>query len=333
MIPFDKIKDAIKEVHEDDSGQAMVEAAIIFPLYIAVICVIIETALLANAYFMTDYAAYCAARAGIVNSGDVQKMQIAASIALGPISNTAIPGVLGLGGLIHADIGDPLLNSFTSLVTGSTVAYLQFNEALSIAEYFAEDPLRGVFSLVLRNRSETINHRGLLDSDIEDPWRSINQVRMLNLNNTNDGGGSYTNPTYTSRFTLPGAEGPTPVPLHDQYGTAKRGYRYTQYSNMETTKKLRIRVQVSHSHRFMFQFLPQLLSFCARPLFSNNTSGFSVVPFGPGADDMGNLVQLFAGRINVRGFALMRMQSNLIEDNMNSAAHGNVHTGAPSSPF
>jgi hypothetical protein len=68
----------------DDSGQAVVEGAIALPAMIFLILTIIQLTALQHARIMTDYAAFCAARAGIVFNGDPKAMEQAALVALSP---------------------------------------------------------------------------------------------------------------------------------------------------------------------------------------------------------------------------------------------------------
>lgn len=67
-----------------ESGQAAVEAAIVLPLQIFFILGIIQMTCMQHAKLMTEYAAYQAARAGIVWNGNNERMHDAATIALLP---------------------------------------------------------------------------------------------------------------------------------------------------------------------------------------------------------------------------------------------------------
>jgi hypothetical protein len=67
-----------------ESGQAVVEAAIVMPAMVFLILVLLQLTMVQHARIMTDYAAYCAARAGIVYNADNTAMQQAATIALLP---------------------------------------------------------------------------------------------------------------------------------------------------------------------------------------------------------------------------------------------------------
>lgn len=312
MVPLTKLTNFLKEIRDDDSGQAMVESAIVFPLYIAIICVIIETALLANTYFMTDYAAYCAARAGIVHMGDLEPMMIAASVALSSITDSSLLPVRPLNS------SSPTLNSTGTLLLASAIAFLQFNEIGSGAEYVGSGLDRAVAAAIVRPREDDIGENG---AKIKDNYFSINQIRMLKLNSSNDGGGPpLATEQFESREALPNKE---VVGLLDEEGNASSGgYRYTVRTNAVTVKRNRIRVEVSHFHSFMFPFLPWILGLVSRRSYLEEIAFHE--------DD---LAGSFAARIVVRGFCTMRMQSNLLEQNLTRDAHDEIHQGLPPNPF
>jgi hypothetical protein len=75
---------ATSPVLTSESGQAVVEGAIVLPAMTFLILTIIQLTAIQHARIMTDYAAYCAARAGIVFNGDPQAMEQAAMVALSP---------------------------------------------------------------------------------------------------------------------------------------------------------------------------------------------------------------------------------------------------------
>ncbi|MFY2562633.1 TadE/TadG family type IV pilus assembly protein [Corallococcus terminator] len=66
------------------SGQAAVETAIIVPMLVFMVLGIIQLGMVHNARLMTEYGAYRAVRAGIVNHGDCGLMERAALTALLP---------------------------------------------------------------------------------------------------------------------------------------------------------------------------------------------------------------------------------------------------------
>lgn len=69
---------------EGESGQALVESALVMPLMIFFILGIVQLGMLQHAKIMTEYAAFNAARAGIVWNADPFVMQNAAIISLLP---------------------------------------------------------------------------------------------------------------------------------------------------------------------------------------------------------------------------------------------------------
>ncbi|GEN05739.1 TadE-like protein [Myxococcus fulvus] len=66
------------------SGQAAVETAIVVPMMVFMVLGIIQLGMVHNARLMTEYGAYRAVRAGIVNHGDCTLMEKAALAALLP---------------------------------------------------------------------------------------------------------------------------------------------------------------------------------------------------------------------------------------------------------
>ena len=82
-----------------EGGQALVEAAIVIPLMTFLILGVIQLVMVQHAKIMTEYAAFTAARAGIVWNADPGIMQSAAIIALMP----TYEGVFEEG-----DLGNPM---------------------------------------------------------------------------------------------------------------------------------------------------------------------------------------------------------------------------------
>lgn len=87
-----------RRTRRDESGQAVVESAIVIPLMTFLILGMIQLAMLQHARIMTEYAAFNAARAGIVWNADNIIMENAAIISL-------LPTYEGL--FDQADIGNP----------------------------------------------------------------------------------------------------------------------------------------------------------------------------------------------------------------------------------
>ncbi|RKH66246.1 TadE family protein [Corallococcus aberystwythensis] len=70
--------------HPGESGQALVESALVIPVMVFLILGILQLGMLHHARLMTEYAAYRAARAGIVNHADCEIMEKAAFAAVLP---------------------------------------------------------------------------------------------------------------------------------------------------------------------------------------------------------------------------------------------------------
>ena len=81
----------LKRWTKRQSGQAMVETAIVLPLFIFMVLGTIQLTLIIQARSLTKYAAYRAARAGAMNNMDEAKMRKEAFLALSPV----ITGCLG----------------------------------------------------------------------------------------------------------------------------------------------------------------------------------------------------------------------------------------------
>lgn len=79
-----------RSVKSRESGQAAVESAIVLPLQIFLTLGIIQLTMMQHAKIMTEYAAFQAARAGIVWNGSNERMHDAAIMALTPtMGNTS----------------------------------------------------------------------------------------------------------------------------------------------------------------------------------------------------------------------------------------------------
>lgn len=65
-------------------GQATIESALVLPLMVALVLGLLQLALIEQARLMTEYAAFQAARAGIVWNGNSERMHDAALLALLP---------------------------------------------------------------------------------------------------------------------------------------------------------------------------------------------------------------------------------------------------------
>lgn len=92
------MKKLITPLRKNETGAAIAETAITIPTFLIVILGIIQLTLVINAKLLVNYAAYCAARAGIVHNGDPNKMSQAAAAALTPLfAGAKNPFSLGRG--------------------------------------------------------------------------------------------------------------------------------------------------------------------------------------------------------------------------------------------
>lgn len=74
-------------------GQALVETALVLPLYVFLLLGLLQLGLMHQARLMTKYAAYKAVRAGVLHSADPDAMERAALAALLPLVSRKVNGV------------------------------------------------------------------------------------------------------------------------------------------------------------------------------------------------------------------------------------------------
>src|SRR5512138_1904755 len=75
----------VRRFRKAEAGQALVETAIIMPVMVFVVLGALQVMLIEHGKIMTEYAAYNAARAGIVHNGNWNVMRNAAMIATLPL--------------------------------------------------------------------------------------------------------------------------------------------------------------------------------------------------------------------------------------------------------
>jgi hypothetical protein len=94
---------------ESEDGQALVEAALVLPSMVLLLLGAVQLTQLQQARLLADYAAFAAARAGVVMNGDPAKMRDAAALALlpafGPTASLAEMG----GSLVRFKAEDAVL--------------------------------------------------------------------------------------------------------------------------------------------------------------------------------------------------------------------------------
>lgn len=85
------LKNNTPDTREDIRGQAFVEFALVMPVYLFMLICFIQLVLIMNAKLCLEYAAFAAARAGVVNRGNMDNMKAAAATVLSPFFS--VPGV------------------------------------------------------------------------------------------------------------------------------------------------------------------------------------------------------------------------------------------------
>jgi hypothetical protein len=70
----------MKRFLKDNTAQALVESAIVLPMFLTIVFAILQLALIFNARFLLNYAAYSACRIGIVRNGNVDQMENGAKV-------------------------------------------------------------------------------------------------------------------------------------------------------------------------------------------------------------------------------------------------------------
>ncbi|MFO7155756.1 MAG: TadE/TadG family type IV pilus assembly protein [Pseudomonadota bacterium] len=96
-------------------GSALVESAIVLPVFVLLVLCAIQLALLGRARLLVEYAAYRAARAGILWNGDPRRMQAEAIRALASTAcPTRIPSARPLCALYPADGGRSALQALSA---------------------------------------------------------------------------------------------------------------------------------------------------------------------------------------------------------------------------
>jgi hypothetical protein len=109
-----------------DRGQALVESAIVMPLMVFLILGVVQLTMIQHARIMTEYAAYNAARAGIVWNGDPWVMENAAIISLIP-TQEGLAGATGLtdpGRMMEAIVERALLYQVNRRLSGWALTVL-----------------------------------------------------------------------------------------------------------------------------------------------------------------------------------------------------------------
>lgn len=75
----------LRSLRRHETGAALAETALTIMTFLIIILGIVQISLAINAKLLVNYAAYCAARAGIVHNGEQAQMENAAALTLSPL--------------------------------------------------------------------------------------------------------------------------------------------------------------------------------------------------------------------------------------------------------
>ncbi|GEM_PF-4505333 len=346
---------ANRNVWKNEEGQAIVEAAITLPMFLFLLCGIFELSYMFVVQAMVDYSAYCAARCGIVRNGDKEMMKWAAAQALAPVTQTAIPLPAPLSLRYEYTGGGSMATAHVVHWGSSMVARAQFEVALpsrlrygSKMEYLVEAATAGGESRInaffaLGGTGGNVATRSAPGGGPNKPVFTINDIRVLDPDdfnrspqNANQVQGTSQGHTYMSirqfwagqnnglrenrRYLL------AREPRANEFGESAPNapYEWNQFlgdglrltsATANVVKKMRLRVEVIHSHRLMFRFLVPVVSFL--PLPQPSYWAYWSTGVDPGVrSKMTNddLYRNAVGRVLLRGEWTMRMQSHYMEN-------------------
>lgn len=116
-------------------GQALVEFAIVFPVIMLVTLGIMQLALIFGAQQVVLYAAFCAARAALVQEGDYPDPEKAAELACIPITGTSV-GVRPPVGESIPGIGAALKYAISKVKTSAEVQVGQHEVTAVVTHYY-----------------------------------------------------------------------------------------------------------------------------------------------------------------------------------------------------
>lgn len=347
-----------------EDGQAVVEAAITMPIFLFLLCGIIELSYMFIVQAMVDYAAYCAARTGIVRNGDPDMMKWAAAGALAPVTQTSFPVPFVT---LRASADDPAGVALLHLTHWGSmmIARAQFEDKLpsklkygSKKEYLADVGFLGGMSQLFLEKGAALSALGGISAKnvtprmdangkgIQKPVFTINDLRVLDpddFNRTpgsNNVQGTSAGHTYMSlREYWSGGAGTNGMkephsyllarePRANEYGTDTAAAPGTPYEwdqflgdgirltnpSADVQKKLRLRVEIIHSHKLLFKFLVPMVNILPMP--KSSYYKYWSTGIDPGVRSKMSNDERFrnlAGRVILRGEWTMRMQSNYMK--------------------
>jgi hypothetical protein len=150
------------------SGQAAVETALVVPMMVFLVLGTLQLGMLHHARLMTEYAAYRAARSGIVNHGDCDMMKKAALVGLLP---TLAP-IGGLAGRVDTlDHAWLVHEGYSAVVLGTPQQQQSFyaNGPLPLMRVEAVNPRRSDLTRLFNTYGAHMQQREIDWDDIRSP--------------------------------------------------------------------------------------------------------------------------------------------------------------------
>jgi Flp pilus assembly protein TadG len=160
----------VKRAVSRESGQAVVETAIVLPLFTFILLGILQIMLMHQARLMTRYAAYKAARAGSIGSANHKRMTNAALSVLIPLISKGNNGAThATGNVFHVTDGSSVVQAFQQVRDNQNGDASQ----LPYVEVMVCSPNKGL----LKNAGDEMDFDGK-DTVTGQDWEGFDKTRL-----------------------------------------------------------------------------------------------------------------------------------------------------------
>lgn len=161
---------AVRAASRRQSGQAVVETAIVMPLFTFILLGILQIMLMHQARLMTRYAAYKAARAGSIGSGNHKRMTNAALSVLIPLISKGANGAdHATGSVFHVSSGTDVGTAYEQLRNNSN------SDASGIP--YVEVMICSPNKKLLQNAGDDLDFDGK-DTITDQNWEGFDKTRL-----------------------------------------------------------------------------------------------------------------------------------------------------------
>lgn len=179
-------------------GQAALESALIMPLMVFFVLGIVQLAMVQQARLLTEYAAFQAARAGIVWNGSVERMHDAAVIALAPSIGPHTDSLPGLAAAYQRhETNSAALQGLGWTSSPAAINGIKLRGQIRV-DTVNPSPLYGndfsIWKLSGGNRWDELDFDGV-DSYPEDPALEAHLSKFYNLTSPDSDEEAYRNDT------------------------------------------------------------------------------------------------------------------------------------------